>query len=88
MAAVVVVPVQAMLTSGLGLEALTTGRVVTETLGSSVGIGALARLGAAVLVLVLLRGGTAPVTSPALPVWCCWARSWSTGTPARSTRRG
>ncbi len=57
MAAVVVVPVQAMLTSGLGLEALTTGRVLTETLGSSVGIGALARLGAAVLVLVLLRGG-------------------------------
>ena len=58
-AAVVVVPVQAMLTSGLGLEALTTGRVLTETLGSSVGIGALARIGAAVLVLVLLRGGDA-----------------------------
>ena len=56
-AAAVAIPAQAMLTSGLGLGALTATAVLAETAGSSVGIGALARLAAAVLVLVLLRGG-------------------------------
>jgi copper transport protein len=56
-AALVAIPAQAMLTSGLGLGALGTGRVLAETATSSVGIGALARLAAAVLVVVLLRGG-------------------------------
>lgn len=57
-AAAVVLPLQAMLTSGLGLDALTTGRVLVETAASSLGIGALARLAAAVLVLLLLRGAS------------------------------
>ena len=57
-AAVVVLPAQAMLTSGLGVSALTSGAVMGETLTSSVGIAALVRLVAAVAVLALLaRGG-------------------------------
>lgn len=55
-AAVVAVPAQAILTSGMGLEAVTTGLVLGETATSSVGVAALVRLGAAVLVVVLLRG--------------------------------
>jgi copper transport protein len=53
-AALLAVPVQAMLTSGSGLEALVDGRVLGETLASSVGIGALVRLVAAVAVVALL----------------------------------
>lgn len=55
-AAAVAIPVQAMLTSGLGLAALANADVLVETATSSVGVGALARLAAALLVLVLLRG--------------------------------
>jgi copper transport protein len=60
-AALVAIPAQAMLTSGLGLAALGSSGVLVETVGSSVGVGALARFGAAVLVLVFLpmgRSGT------------------------------
>lgn len=56
-AAVVTLPVHAMLTSGLGAGALTSGAVVGETLRSSVGLGAVVRLVAAGVVLVLVRRG-------------------------------
>lgn len=56
-AAVLAVPMQAMLTSGMGLGAFTSGRVLAETATSSVGLGALARLAFAVLAVALLRRG-------------------------------
>lgn len=59
-AAAVVVPVQAMLSSGAGLGVLADSRVLTETLTAPVGLGAVLRLVAAVTVVVLLqRGGDA-----------------------------
>lgn len=51
-ATVLALPVQAMLSSGLGLAAL-TGPVMTETLTSSVGMAAAVRVVGAVLALVL-----------------------------------
>lgn len=56
-AAVVLVPVQVMLNAGAGLGALTDSRVLTETLTTPVGMGAVLRLVAAVGVVVLLRRG-------------------------------
>ncbi len=55
---VVAVPIQAMATSGLGPAALISGRVMGETLGSSVGIAAIVRLVGLGALLLALRGAT------------------------------
>lgn len=55
---VVAVPIQAMATSGLGPAALASGRVMGETLGSSVGIAAIVRLVGLGALLLALRGAT------------------------------
>ncbi len=56
-AAILAIPLQAMLTSGMGVEAVASGRVLAETATSSVGISAILRLMAAVVAVLLLRRG-------------------------------
>jgi len=85
-ATVLALPVQAMLSSGLGVDAL-VGPVMIETLTSSVGVAAVVRVVGAVLVLVLLTSAPAAVaaalvmlgsflldghTRTAEPMWLLW----------------